>query len=79
MLNIISFSFREINTQDGEQRDTLICDVYFQNELLWSRVVIGTKFWKDLRALCKEYDLAYMFGKMDLPTLQILLKSNSDF
>ena len=78
MLNIVSFSFKDINTHGGENEDTLVCDVYFQDELLWNRVVIGTKFWKDLRALCKEYNLAHMFGKMDLPTLKILLSSNAD-
>ncbi|MFT0683640.1 hypothetical protein [Enterobacter hormaechei] len=78
MLNIVSFSFRDINTRGGEGEDTLVCDVYFQDEILWHRVVIGTKFWKDLRALCKEYNLGHMFGKMDLATLKILLSSNAD-
>ncbi|MGC1048595.1 hypothetical protein WKH01_12390 [Pantoea agglomerans] len=79
MLNIVSFSFREINSQGGENQDTLVCDVYYQDELLWQRVVIGTKFWSDLKALCKEFDITHMFGKMDLATLKILLSSNADY
>lgn len=78
MLNIVSFSFRDINPRAGEDEDTLVCDVYFLDELLWHRVVIGTKFWQDLRALCKEYNLGHMFGKIDLATLKILISSNAD-
>lgn len=78
MLNIVSFSFRNINPAAGEDEDTLVCDVYFQDEILWKNVVIGSKFWQDLRALCKEFNLGHMFGKMDLKTLKILLNSNAD-
>ncbi|MGR2854771.1 hypothetical protein FY046_01785 [Erwinia sp. 1181_3] len=78
MLNIISFSFKDINPTGGEDEDTIVCDVYYLDELLWSRVVIGSKFWKDLRALCKEFNIGHMFGKIDLPTLKILLRSNAD-
>ena len=81
MLKLGNFTFKDIHvTEDicNNNHPTLICDFYYEDELLLQRVIISSDFWQSFRELVKIANEVHLIGKVNLKLLKLLLISNKD-
>ncbi|MBJ9240896.1 hypothetical protein [Citrobacter braakii] len=82
MLKLGSFTFKDVHvTEDivNDNHPTIICDLYFNNELMIKGCIIGTKFWKLFLDAVKHVNEQHRIGKINLELLRLLLISNCDY
>ncbi|MDA8516630.1 hypothetical protein [Citrobacter sp. Igbk 16] len=82
MLKLGNFTFKDIHVVEDVMNDnhpTIVCDFYYEDEVMLTGVIIGVKFWKNFRDAVKLAGEQSMIGKVDLELLKLLLKSNKDY
>lgn len=81
MLKLANFTFKDIHvTEDvlNNNHPTIICDLYYEDELMLQGVIVATEFWKTFRGAAKLVNETHLIGKINLELLKLLLKSNKD-
>lgn len=81
MLKLGNFTFKNIHiTEDvlNDNHPTIICDLYYEDEIMLTSVVIGSTFWGTFREAVKMANETHLIGKVNLELLKLLLKSNRD-
>ncbi|MFU0912080.1 hypothetical protein [Kluyvera intermedia] len=81
MLKLANFTFKDIHvTEDvlNNNHPTIICDLYYEDELMLQGVIIATEFWKTFKDAAKLVNETHLIGKINLELLKLLLKSNKD-
>lgn len=82
MLKLGSFTFKDIHiTEDvlNDNHPTIICDLYYEDEIMLTSVVIGNTFWGTFHEAVKMVNETHLIGKVNLELLKLLLKSNRDY
>ena len=82
MLKLGNFTFKDIHiTEDvlNDNHPTIVCDFYYEDELMLEGVIICSEFWKTFRGAAKLVNETHLIGRINLELLKLLLNSNRDY